>query len=100
LGLAAWIQYLGGIDTFDIAYPIQDPLNDLLQEILATVAHQAAANLSPYALALLQTQAILGVKEIFDDMGQDSDLVATVARQMVKIRTVGVAQALSVSTAL
>jgi fructuronate reductase len=100
LGLAAWIQYLGGIDTLGVAYPIQDPLNDLLQETLATVAHQAAADLSPNALALLQTRAILGVKEIFDDMGQDSDVIATVARQLVKIRTFGITQALSLNTAL
>jgi fructuronate reductase len=99
LGLAAWIQYLGGVDMLGVPYRIQDPLNDLLQETLATVAQQAAANLSPYALALLQTQAILDLKEIFDDMGQDKDLIATIARQLVKIRTMGIAQALSLNTA-
>jgi fructuronate reductase len=100
LGLAAWIQYLGGVDMLGVPYRIQDPLNDLLQETLATVAQQAPANLSPYALALLQTQAILDLKEIFDNMGQDRDLIATVARQLVKIRTMGIAEALSLNTAL
>lgn len=100
LGLAAWIQYLGGVDVFGVPYRIQDPLNDLLPETLTTVAHQAVANLSPYALASLQTQAILNVKEIFDDIGQDRELIATVAQQIVKIRTVGIAQALSLNTAL
>jgi fructuronate reductase len=99
LGLAAWIQYLGGIDELGVAYSIQDPLNELLQKTLATVARQASTILSPYELALQQTQAIFGLKEIFDEMGQNASFSVTVAQQLVNIRKGGIAQALSLNTA-
>lgn len=99
LGLAAWIQYLGGIDELGIAYRIQDPLSELLQKTLVTVARQASALLSPYELALQQTQAIFGLKEIFDEMGQNASFSVTVAQQLVNIRNGGIAQALSLNTA-
>jgi len=97
LCLAAWIQYLGGVDTLGVAYSVQDPLNDLLQETLVIVARQATSNQSPDALALRQTQAIFGLKEIFDNLGQDNGLIAIVARQLVKIRNIGITRALSLN---
>jgi fructuronate reductase len=97
LCLAAWIQYLGGVDTLGVAYSVQDPLNDLLQETLVIVARQATSNQSPDELALRQTQAIFGLKEIFDDLGQDNGLIAIVARQLVKIRNIGITRALSLN---
>jgi fructuronate reductase len=94
LGLAAWIQYLDGVDELGATYNIQDPLNNLIQETLARVSGQTEANLSPDELALQQTQAIFGLKEIFDELGKSTHLIVTVAQQLVNIRAVGVAQAL------
>ena len=98
LGLAAWIQYLGCVDELGVAYSIQDPLNDLLQQTLTSATRQAAVNLLPAELALQQTRAIFGVKEIFDELSQDRDLIAAVAQQLVNIRAVGIGRTLSLNT--
>ncbi|MEI8401255.1 MAG: mannitol dehydrogenase family protein [Alcaligenaceae bacterium] len=95
LCLAAWIQYLGGVDELGNTYSIQDPLNDLLQQTLADAARQASANLSPYHLALRQTEALFDVKQIFNEMAHDTDLIAAVAQQLDHLRNVGIKQALS-----
>jgi len=98
LGLAAWIQYLGGADELGVAHRIQDPLNDVLQQTLATATRQNAVDLSAKELALQQTRAIFGMTEIFDALSQDRDLIATVAQQLVNIRTVGIGRTLSLNT--
>ena len=94
LCLAAWIQYLGGVDELGNTYSIQDPLNALLQVALANVTAQAGAALPPDVLALRQTQAIFGVKEIFNDLSQNSNLIAIVAQQLDHLRQLGIKQTL------
>jgi fructuronate reductase len=100
LCLAAWIQYLGGVDELEAVYSIQDPLHDLLQTTLAKVADQATSELSPQARALQQTEALLGIKEIFSDLGEDRELIACVAQQLLNLRQFGVTQALFLNTAV
>ena len=94
LCLAAWIQYLGGVDELGNTYSIQDPLNALLQVALAHVTASAGAALPPDVLALRQTQAIFSVKEIFNDLSQNSNLIAIVAQQLDHLRQLGIKQTL------
>ena len=97
LGLAAWIQYLGGTDAFGNKYKIQDPLANVLQ---ATLRHAEAAVLkgtdqTPTHLAHQQVQALIGLQQIFSDLKDDTDLITAVAQQLVSLRTRGVVQTLS-----
>jgi len=95
LCLAAWIQYLGATNELGNTYTIQDPLSERLQTVLAQVERQVPTALTPYELAVKQTQALFAVKEIFNELSQDTALVEAVAQQLERLRNVGIKQTLS-----
>lgn len=83
--VAAWCRYLAGKDEAGMAYPIADPLADVLH---------AAASRSPDPTN--QVAALLAVRAVFgDDLPRDARFVATLTRHLSNIERHGVAAAMA-----
>lgn len=82
LALAAWLQFLGGVDEAGRAFTIDDPLAAELQAL-----HARAAG-APTDTARIAT--LLGFAPVFGTLGREHGVVDAVARQSARLRRDGV----------
>lgn len=86
LALAAWLQFLGGVDEAGHGFAIDDPLATELQAL-----HARAAG-APTETARIAT--LLGFAPVFGTLGRERGIVDAVARQSTRLRRDGVRAAL------
>lgn len=77
LGVAAWIHFLRGYDERGEAYPIEDPMADLLRPLASDV------------------RAITGFAPVFGALGTSAVFVDAVGRQLGRLRAQGTLVALA-----
>jgi len=82
LALAAWLQFLGGVDEAGRAFTIDDPLAAELQAL-----HARAAG-APTETARIAT--LLGFAPVFGTLGREHGVIDAVARQSMRLRRDGV----------
>jgi fructuronate reductase len=82
LALAAWLQFLGGVDEAGRGFAIDDPLAAELQAL-----HARAAG-APTESARIAT--LLGYAPVFGTLGRERGVIDAVSRQAVRLRRDGV----------
>ena len=86
LALAAWLQFLGGVDEAGRAFTVDDPLAAELQAL------HARAGGAPTETARIAT--LLGFAPVFGTLGREHGVIDAVARQGTRLRRGGVRAAL------
>ncbi len=82
--VAGWFRYLVGKDESGLAYPISDPLAEVLHA--AAISSQNAAEL---------VVALLAVREVFgDDLPRNQQFVSTLTRHLENISKYGIVEAM------
>jgi fructuronate reductase len=79
LGVAAWMRYVTGVDEAGRSIDVRDPLSGRLRA-LADEAGPVAERLAP---------ALLGVTEIFGDLGSDPRLAQPVTAALAQLYAMG-----------
>ena len=82
LALAAWLQFLGGVDEAGRGHTIDDPLAAELRDLHARAAR------APTETARAAT--LLGFAPVFGTLGREHGVVDAVARQATRLRRNGV----------
>lgn len=82
LALAAWLQFLGGVDESGQGYTIDDPLAAELRALHARAAE------APTETARVST--LLGFAPVFGTLGRERGFVDAVARQSTRLQRDGV----------
>lgn len=82
--IAGWLRFLAGRREDGSGYPIDDPRSAQLAPIAAFQGHDAEACARP----------MLGVDAAFGTLATDAAVVASVARQLARLRDLGVRDAL------
>lgn len=83
LAVAAWLQFLGGVDEAGRSFPIDDPLADALAQHAATARDGNE-----------RIRALCAFTPVFGDLGALPRFVGAVERQAQRLRTLGVVGAL------
>lgn len=82
LAVAAWLQFLGGVDEAGRTFTVDDPLAAELQAL-----HARAAG-APTETARIAT--LLGYAPVFGSLGREHGVIDAVARQSARLRRDGV----------
>lgn len=82
LALAAWLQFLGGVDEAGRAFTIDDPLAAELQALRSRAAG------APTESARIAT--LLGFAPVFGTLGREHGVIDAIARQGTRLRRDGV----------